>query len=41
MRIDEKEIKEMISYMKVIIYFVIIGFVFIVSLLGLLIGFLI
>lgn len=41
MRIDEKEIKEMISYMKMMIYFVIIGFVFVVSLLGLLIGFLI
>lgn len=41
MRIDEKEIKEMINYMKMMIYFVIIGFVFIVSLLGLLIGFLI
>ena len=41
MRIDEQEIKEMISYMKVIIYFIIIGFVSVVSLLGLLIGFLI
>ena len=38
---NKQEIKEMISYMKVIIYFIIIGFVSVVSLLGLLIGFLI